>query len=97
MLQQTGLEAEDLDDGCDPSDKARRLLFDALRKEAATWSMKQGQIATYLGTDRQRVNFLLRGRMARFSLASLFDLSVRAGLSVRIEVAPAKGRRKAAA
>jgi len=52
---------------------------------SATWY--QAQATARLGVTQPRLNDLLRGRTARFSLDALVGLAQHAGLIVRMEIA----------
>lgn len=53
------------------------------------WKGTQAEAAKRLGITQPRVNDLLRGRIAKFSLDALMDLASRAGLSVHVKIRPA--------
>ena len=66
--------------------KARAELMIAIRDAVAAWRTTQAAAAKRLGLTQPRMNDLLRGRIAKFSLDALIDLATRAGLRVRVEV-----------
>jgi predicted XRE-type DNA-binding protein len=61
----------------------------AVGDAVAGWGLLQSQAAARLGINQPRLNDLLRGRVTKFSLDSLVNLSIRAGLAVRLDVAAA--------
>ena len=69
--------------------RLRSELMIAVRAAVERWQMTQAQAARRLGVTRPRLNDLLRGRTARFSLDALVGLSEHAGFAVRLEIAPA--------
>jgi len=69
--------------------RLRSELVIAVRGEVERWGQTQAQAARRLGVTQPRLNDLLRGRTAKFSLDALIALAERAGLSVRIEIGPA--------
>lgn len=66
--------------------KARSDLMLALRDTVEGWEMTQAEAAGRLCITQPRLNDLLRGRIAKFSLDALINLAARAGLGVRVEV-----------
>lgn len=58
------------------------------------WNLPQANAAAKLGITQPRLNDLLRGRIAKFSLDALVNLSVRADLTIHLDV---RGNNKAAA
>ena len=64
--------------------KARSALLSALTAHVRSWQTTQQDAADRLGITRPRLNDLLRGKLAKFSLDALWNLSVAAGLSVEI-------------
>lgn len=66
--------------------KVRMSLALAIRAAVEEWSVSQTVAAKRLGVTQPRLNDLLRGKLARFSLEALMTLANRAGLSVRLEV-----------
>ena len=69
--------------------KARAELLSAVKARVGSWSLSQDGAAGRLGITRPRLNDLLQGRMAKFSLDALVNLATAAGLSVRLEIADA--------
>jgi predicted XRE-type DNA-binding protein len=67
--------------------RLRSELGMAVRGVVEEWRVTQAEAARRLGITQPRLNDLLRGRLARFSLDALVDLAQRAGLTVRMEVA----------
>jgi predicted XRE-type DNA-binding protein len=61
-------------------------LMNALEDQIVGWNVTQAEAARRLGVTQPRVNDLLKGRMSNFSLDKLIDLSLRAGLSVQLEI-----------
>jgi predicted XRE-type DNA-binding protein len=66
--------------------KARAELMIALREVVEGWNLRQAAAAKRLGLTQPRLNDLLRGRIAKFSLDALMEIAGRAGLSVRVEI-----------
>ena len=66
--------------------RLRSELAIAVRGAVEGWGLTQAEAARRLGVTQPRLNDLLRGRVARFSLDALVGLAERAGLSVRLEV-----------
>ena len=64
--------------------KARAQLLRALQKTVASWNLSQKASAKRLGLTQPRLNDLLRGKIDKFSLDALFDLTGRVGLTVSI-------------
>jgi predicted XRE-type DNA-binding protein len=64
--------------------KARAQLMRALQKAVTTWGLSQKASADRLGVTQPRLNDLLRGKIDKFSLDALFDLTGRVGLKVSI-------------
>lgn len=50
------------------------------------WDLPQAQAAVRLGITQPRLNDLLRGRIAKFSLDALVNLIARAGLVIHLDV-----------
>ena len=75
-----------IEDSPDVADamKARSEIMRALQKVVRSWSLSQTAAATTLGVTQPRLNDLLRGKIDKFSLDALFDLTSRAGLKVSI-------------
>jgi predicted XRE-type DNA-binding protein len=66
--------------------KVRSDLMIALRETIEGWRVSQAAAAKRLGLTQPRLNDLLRGRITKFSLDALMNLTSRAGLAVRVEV-----------
>jgi predicted XRE-type DNA-binding protein len=66
--------------------QARARTMMANRETVETWGGTQAAAAKRLGLTQPRMNDLLRGRIAKFSLDALLDIAARAGLTVRVEV-----------
>ena len=67
--------------------RLRSELAIAVRAAVEAWNLTQAEAARRLGVTQPRLNDLLRGRVARFSLDALVGLAERAGLAVRMEIA----------
>lgn len=67
----------------------RSALLIAIERKVKSWDVKQADAAGRLGITQPRLNDLLRGRVANFSLDALVDLAGKAGLSVRLDIADA--------
>jgi predicted XRE-type DNA-binding protein len=66
--------------------RARSDLMLALREMVEGWEVTQAEATGRLGVTQPRLNDLLRGRIAKFSLDALINLAARTGLGVRVEV-----------
>jgi predicted XRE-type DNA-binding protein len=66
--------------------RLRSELAIAVRGVVEGWQVTQAQAAARLGVTQPRLNDLLRGRIAKFSLDALIALAERAGLTVRMEI-----------
>jgi len=69
--------------------KARAELMSALSAHIRAWDMSQQAAAVRLGITRPRLNDLLRGKLGKFSLDALVNLTSAAGLRLEIRVAAA--------
>ncbi|RZF63790.1 XRE family transcriptional regulator [Sphingomonas populi] len=69
--------------------KARSELLSALKARVRAWDLSQEVAASRLGITRPRLNDLLQGKMAKFSLDALVNLATASGLVVHIHVAEA--------
>lgn len=69
--------------------KARAELVSALRARVRSWEVTQQAAASRLGITRPRLNDLMRGKLAKFSLDALVKLTAAAGLALEIKVADA--------
>jgi predicted XRE-type DNA-binding protein len=66
--------------------RLRSELMIALRTQVDAWDTTQAQAAKRLRITQPRLNDLLRGRIAKFSLDALVTLAGHAGLDVRLKV-----------
>ncbi|MEO0830145.1 MAG: XRE family transcriptional regulator [Pseudomonadota bacterium] len=66
--------------------RLRSELLTAVEQEIRSWGLTQAMAAERLGVTQPRLNDLLRGKIAKFSLDALVDLSARAGLAVKLGV-----------
>ena len=67
--------------------KARARMMMAIRETVEAWGGTQATAAAKrLGLTQPRMNDLLRGRIAKFSLDALLDIAARAGLTVRVDI-----------
>ncbi len=64
----------------------RSTLLLAISDTVKSWELPQSQAAARLGLTQPRLNDLLRGRITKFSLDALVNLTVRAGLVVHVDV-----------
>jgi predicted XRE-type DNA-binding protein len=64
--------------------KAKLQLMRALDKAVRAWGVSQKVAANRLGLSQPRLNDLLRGKIEKFSLDTLFDLAGRSGLKVSL-------------
>lgn len=69
--------------------KARAELMSAVRAQVQSWALSQEAAAVRLGITRPRLNDLLRGKLGKFSLDALVNLSSAAGLALEIRIARA--------
>ena len=69
--------------------KARAELLSVLRTCVDAWGLSQEAAATRLNITRPRLNDLMRGKLAKFSLDALVNLTSAAGLMLEIRVANA--------
>jgi len=69
--------------------KARAELLSALKARVDSWRLPQEAAATRLGITRPRLNDLMRGKLGKFSLDALVNLTSAAGLSLQIRIADA--------
>jgi len=60
----------------------RSNLLIAIEQEVRGWGVTQAEAARRLDITQSRLNDLLRGRVANFSLDSLINLTTQAGLSI---------------
>lgn len=66
--------------------KARANLLLSIRDRVMAWELPQDQAAQRLGLTRPRLNDLLRGKIAKFSVDALINIAAAASLSVEIRV-----------
>ena len=69
--------------------KARSELLSALQARVASWGLSQDAAAARLGIPRPRLNDLLRGKLGKFSLDALVNLTSAAGLTLELRIADA--------
>jgi predicted XRE-type DNA-binding protein len=70
--------------------KARFELLCALVVKIQSWGVSQHLAAKRLGITRPRLNNLLRGKLNKFSLDALVDLTAAAGLVIEIRIEEAR-------
>jgi predicted XRE-type DNA-binding protein len=66
--------------------RARWELMHALQARVANWGVSQSEAARRLGVTQPRLNDLLQGRIAKFSLDALVNLLEPAGLTLRLDI-----------
>ena len=66
--------------------KARAELLSALVQRVKSWGLSQEAAAARLGVTRPRLNDLMRGKLGKFSLDALVNLTAAAGLELEIRV-----------
>jgi predicted XRE-type DNA-binding protein len=64
----------------------RSQLLLAIGDAVEAWALPQTQAAARLGITQPRLNDLLRGRIAKFSLDALVNLASRAGLTMHLDI-----------
>lgn len=64
----------------------RSSLLIAIEQRVRSWEVTQAEAAQRLGISQPRLNDLLRGRIAKFSLDTLVDLADHAGMPVRLDI-----------
>lgn len=69
--------------------KARAELVSALHARVRSWKVTQEVAAARLGITRPRLSDLMRGKLGKFSLDALVNLTAAAGLTLEIKVADA--------
>jgi predicted XRE-type DNA-binding protein len=69
--------------------KLRAELLSALKARVSSWELPQEAAALRLGITRPRLNDLMRGKLGKFSLDALVNLTTAAGLSLQIRIADA--------
>ena len=66
----------------------RSELLIAIEQRVRGWKVTKAEAARRLGITQPRLNDLLRGKIANFSLDSLINLASQAGLKVTLAVKP---------
>ncbi|CTQ50521.1 helix-turn-helix domain-containing protein [Jannaschia donghaensis] len=66
--------------------RLRSKLLTAVEQEVRSWGLTQAKAAERLRVTQPRLNDLLRGKIAKFSLDALVELSARAGLAIKLGV-----------
>lgn len=66
--------------------KARSDLMSALAATVKSWEVTQASAAKRLGITRPRLNDLLRGKLGKFSIDALVNLTATAGLVLEIRI-----------
>jgi predicted XRE-type DNA-binding protein len=69
--------------------KARSELLSAIKARIRSWELPQEAAARRLSITRPRLNDLLQGKLAKFSLDALVNLATASGLTVHVQVAEA--------
>lgn len=69
--------------------KARAELLSALNARIRSWGLPQEAAAARLGITRPRLSDLVRGKLGKFSLDALVNLTSAAGFSLQISIADA--------
>lgn len=64
----------------------RSDILIVLQQRIATWRLTQAEAARRLQITQPRLNDLLRGRIAKFSLDTLVDLADRADIQIRLQI-----------
>ncbi|MEN3146937.1 XRE family transcriptional regulator [Neorhizobium sp. IRAMC:178] len=67
----------------------RSALLIAIEQKVRDWKVTQKEAASRLGVTQPRLNDLLQGKIANFSLDALVELAGKVGLSVRLDIADA--------
>ena len=65
----------------------RSNLLIAIQERVGGWNVTQAEAARRLGVTQPRLNDLLRGKIANFSIDALVNLANQAGLTVRLDIA----------
>lgn len=68
---------------------ARSDLMRAITAHVKGWNMPQEEAAARLGITRPRLSDLLRGKIDKFSLDALVNLTAAAGLHIEMRIAEA--------
>jgi predicted XRE-type DNA-binding protein len=66
--------------------RARSDLIDALIEQVKSWNVSQDVAAARLGITRPRLSDLMCGKLGKFSLDALVNLTTTAGLVLTIKV-----------
>ena len=66
--------------------KARSELLSALKEQVCAWDLPKEVAANRLRITRPRLDDLLRGKMGKFSLDALVNLTAAAGLELHVRV-----------
>lgn len=66
--------------------KARADLLAALVEQVKSWGVSQQAAAERLSITRPRLNDLLRGKLGKFSLDALVNLTASASLTLEIKI-----------
>lgn len=69
--------------------KVRAELMTALRGRVRSWNVTQEAAAARLGITRPRLSDLMRGKLGKFSLDALVNLTAAAGLALEIRITDA--------
>ena len=69
--------------------KARAELMSALRARIGSWQVPQVAAAARLGITRPRLSDLVCGKLGKFSLDALVNLTAAAGLTLEIKIVDA--------
>lgn len=69
--------------------KARSELLSALQARIRTWAVPQAEAARRLAITRPRLNDLVGGKLNKFSLDALVNLTAAAGLTLEIKISDA--------
>ena len=64
----------------------RSDILIVLQQRIVTWKLTQAEAARRLQITQPRLNDLLRGRIAKFSLDALVDIAERADIQVRLRI-----------
>lgn len=71
--------------------KIRSSLLIAIEQAVESWGITKAVAARRLGVTTARLNDLLHGKIAMFSIEELVELAVKAGLKVQLKIShPAK-------
>ena len=67
----------------------RSNLLIAIEQKVRSWNVTQAEAARRLGLTQPRLNDLLKGKIDKFSLDALISLAIKAGLTLRLDIAEA--------